>query len=153
MTERTVDDVGSSDPASSPNAHAHAQASVRGLIEDDGRYLVLKHDMPAGPIWGVPGGRATIGENPRAAVAREVFEETRLEVDVGDPLEAFSYTWGGGEKGVVSVIFDCTHVGGELDIEANTDPGEPITDARWLEPDAVDEVAMEEPLRRLIRNQ
>ncbi|MFP9191666.1 NUDIX domain-containing protein [Natronosalvus vescus] len=150
MADQSVDDIGSSDTAS--RANAHAQASVRGLIEDDGRYLVLKHDMPSGPIWGVPGGRATVGENPRAAVAREVFEETRLEVDVGDPLEAFSYTWAGGEKGVVSVIFECTCVGGDLDIEANTDSSEPITAARWLEPDAVDDVPMEGALRRLIRN-
>ncbi len=112
----------------------HATASVRGLIEDDGATLLVKHEMPDGPVWGVPGGRARIGEDPRAAVAREVYEETRLEVSVGDPLEAFSYTWDGGNEGVVSVVFACERVDGTVDLSANADRGEPVTDYRWVEP-------------------
>ncbi len=129
-----------------------ASASVRGLIESSGQYLLLKHEMSTGPIWGVPGGRAEIGEDPREAVAREVYEETRLEVDVGNPLEAFSYTWNGGDSGVVSVIFECERVGGTVDISANPDRNEPITGYRWLGPAAVarGSLPMEDALERVV---
>ncbi|UTF53344.1 NUDIX domain-containing protein [Natronosalvus rutilus] len=145
-TDGSIDvdvDAGSDD-------HVHADASVRGLIEDDGTYLLLKHDMPGGPIWGVPGGRARIGEDPRDALVREVYEETRLEVAIGDPLEAFAHTWADGEQGTVSVVFECAVVGGTVDIEANPNDDEPISEYVWLEPTALDDVPMEPELQRLL---
>ncbi|MFC7232889.1 NUDIX domain-containing protein [Saliphagus sp. GCM10025308] len=143
-------DVDADSDAPGNDDHAHADASVRGLIADEGAYLLLKHDMPSGPIWGVPGGRARIGEDPRDALVREVYEETRLEVDVGDPLEAFAYTWADGEQGTVSVVFECAVVSGTVDIEANPNDEEPISEYVWLEPTALDEVPMESDLRRLL---
>ncbi|WP_254767808.1 NUDIX domain-containing protein [Salinilacihabitans rarus] len=128
-----------------------AHASVRGLIEDDGAYLLLRHDMPSGPIWGAPGGRAEVGERPRDAVAREVREETSLEVAVGDPLEAYPVTWAGGEEGTVSVVFDCDLLGGTVDVESNPHPEEPIDDYAWVEPAAAAELPMNERLRALLR--
>jgi 8-oxo-dGTP pyrophosphatase MutT (NUDIX family)/predicted HAD superfamily Cof-like phosphohydrolase len=38
-------------------------------------------------IWTLPGGGIDHGESPRAAVVREVYEETGLGVEVGDLLE------------------------------------------------------------------
>ena len=127
-----------------------AHASVRGLIEDDGSYLLLRHDLPSGPIWGVPGGRAEIGERPRDAVEREVYEETCLEVAAGDPIGAYAYTWAGGEEGTVSVVFDCDLLGGTVDVEANPQPDEPIDDYAWAGPADVESLPMNERLRALL---
>ena len=55
--------------------------SVKAIIEDDGRYLVLKNENKE---WDLPGGKLieeqTIHENLR----REVKEETNLDIEVKD---------------------------------------------------------------------
>ncbi|WP_255169610.1 NUDIX domain-containing protein [Natrononativus amylolyticus] len=129
-----------------------AHASLRGLIESEGTYLFLKHEMPAGPIWGIPGGRAEIGESPRETVEREVLEETGLRVRARDPLEAYAYTWADGEKGTVSVVFDCDLLDSRdaVDLEANPCPEEPITEYGWLEPAEIANAPMNDALRELL---
>jgi 8-oxo-dGTP pyrophosphatase MutT (NUDIX family) len=58
--------------------------SVKGVIIDDGSVLLLLNERDE---WDLPGGRPDPGEDHRAALAREVREETGLEVEVGTALE------------------------------------------------------------------
>lgn len=110
----------------------HAQASLRGLIEDNGQYLLIKHQTKSGSeVWTLPGGRARIGEVPREAVAREIFEETTLEIVAGDPIEVYSFTWEDGTRGVVATIFECELVSGTVDIDKNPE-NEPIIGYDWV---------------------
>jgi len=54
------------------------------VFDDAGRVLVVERGKPpAEGLWSVPGGRVEPGETMREAVAREVREETGLEVQVG----------------------------------------------------------------------
>lgn len=68
--------------------NAKFDCGVTGVVRDgDGRVLLLRHRFwdPAHQ-WGFPGGFAKKGEQPRDTVAREVREETGLEVCVGGLL-------------------------------------------------------------------
>jgi 8-oxo-dGTP diphosphatase len=51
------------------------------IIDDDGRILLLKHVFRVGSGWGIPGGFMNKGEQPEAALRREVYEEIGLELD------------------------------------------------------------------------
>jgi ADP-ribose pyrophosphatase YjhB (NUDIX family) len=55
---------------------------VGGIVRDDaGRLLLIRRGTEPGlGRWSVPGGRVEPGEDDRAAVRREVAEETGLEV-------------------------------------------------------------------------
>lgn len=58
------------------------------VFDEDGRVLVIERGRPPGVgLWSVPGGRLELGESIAVAVAREVREETGLDVEVG-PLVA-----------------------------------------------------------------
>ncbi|HTU73601.1 MAG TPA: NUDIX domain-containing protein [Trebonia sp.] len=58
---------------------------------DDGRILLLRHRLwPPHHQWGFPGGWAKAGERHEHTVAREVREETGLEVRVGRLLKVRS---------------------------------------------------------------
>ena len=55
------------------------------VVDDDGRYLLVRRGRePSRGLWSIPGGKVEPGESDQAAVAREVWEETGLEVVVGD---------------------------------------------------------------------
>jgi 8-oxo-dGTP diphosphatase len=59
------------------------EVAVGGVAVHDGALLVVRRGRgPAAGEWSVPGGRVEPGETLRAAVAREVLEETGLEVVV-----------------------------------------------------------------------
>ena len=61
------------------------ELAVGAIVVHDGALLVVRRGRgPAVGKWSVPGGRVEQGELIRAAVAREIAEETGLDVDVGD---------------------------------------------------------------------
>lgn len=86
--------------------------------------LVRRDREPAKGLWSVPGGRLERGEYLAAAVAREVAEETKLRVSVGDLV------------GILEVVGDPHYV--ILDFMATVDervdptPGDDVSEARWV---------------------
>jgi ADP-ribose pyrophosphatase YjhB (NUDIX family) len=63
---------------------------VGGVIVDGDKVVIVKrrHDPLAGR-WSIPGGGVEVGETLEASVARELLEETGLEVEVGPVIEVF----------------------------------------------------------------
>jgi 8-oxo-dGTP diphosphatase len=65
----------------SPPAVIAAVGAV--VLDEAGRLLVVQRGhAPAAGRWSIPGGRIEPGETAPAAAAREVAEETGLEVEV-----------------------------------------------------------------------
>jgi 8-oxo-dGTP diphosphatase len=58
--------------------------SVKGVVIRDGCVLLLANERGE---WDLPGGRPDHGEDHRAALRREVREETGLEVEVGAAID------------------------------------------------------------------
>jgi 8-oxo-dGTP pyrophosphatase MutT (NUDIX family) len=54
--------------------------SVKGVLIQHGAVLLLRNERGE---WDLPGGRPDPGEDHRAALRREVREETGLDVEVG----------------------------------------------------------------------
>lgn len=91
------------------------------LHDDAGRLLLIQRAQePAAGKWSIPGGRVEAGESDAQAVARELLEETGLEITCG-PLagtvtrgefEIHDY-WGTVDGGVLRA-------------------GDDAADARWL---------------------
>ena len=59
-------------------------AAAVGIVEDGGRLLLVRQRRHYGTHWELPGGYWEPGESLEQTTAREVLEETGVEVDVGE---------------------------------------------------------------------
>jgi ADP-ribose pyrophosphatase YjhB (NUDIX family) len=65
-------------------APRHHVGAVGVVFDRAGRVLLVEHAFRTDFPWGLPGGWLEPGEEPAAAVRRELREELRLDVDVGE---------------------------------------------------------------------
>src|SRR5919106_5518201 len=72
-------------PPSPPTPEsAHPEVAVGAVVQrGDDVLLIRRARGTAVGQWSIPGGRVEFGEGLKAALAREVLEETGLEVKVG----------------------------------------------------------------------
>jgi ADP-ribose pyrophosphatase YjhB (NUDIX family) len=114
---------------------------VGGIVRDgEGRLLLVRRGRPPGAgLWSVPGGRVEPGEDDAAAVARELKEETGLDVVVGALAGSVDRP---GLNGAVYEIHDyaATVAGGVLRA------GDDAAEVRWVTPAELRELPLTEGL-------
>ena len=99
------------------------------IIDTRGRVLLVKRGKePQKGRWSVPGGSVELGETLTEAAAREVREETGLDVDIGPELWSFTTPTADGRMYEIH-DFAATVTGGELVA------GDDADDVRWVSPD------------------
>jgi ADP-ribose pyrophosphatase YjhB (NUDIX family) len=106
--------------AAGATSPAQPVLAVGGVVFDDaGRLLVIERGRPPGVgLITIPGGKVELGETLAAACAREVREETGLEVEVGPLVEVVEKIARASDGAVAYhfVIADylCRPIGGAL---------------------------------------
>jgi len=131
-----VDEALAQAPARSRLYPSRPIVGVGGVIVDAGRVVLIKRKYePLAGQWSLPGGTLEVGETLEAGVAREMLEETGLEVDVGPVVDVFDRILLDADRKVryhfVLVDFLCTPRGGVLQ------GGSDVTDAVLVAPDAL----------------
>ena len=106
---------------------------VGAVIVQDGKVLIVKRKYePLAGQWSIPGGAVELGETLEASVAREMLEETGLEIEVGPVIEVFDRITRDEQDQVsyhfVLVDYLCWPIGGRL--AASSD----VADARFVDP-------------------
>ncbi len=117
------------------------RAAVGGVVFRDDRVLLVKRaQAPAQNQWAVPGGKIMPGENMRDAVKREIFEETGIKVDPGEPVFVFELIEPGSNKSIdfhyIIIDFDCAYV------EGDAVPGDDALDAKWVSRDELGKLSV-----------
>jgi 8-oxo-dGTP diphosphatase len=107
---------------------------VGAVIVQDGKVLLVKrrHEPLAGQ-WSLPGGAVEVGETLEACLAREMLEETGLEVRVGPVIEVLDRITHDDDGRVlyhfVLVDYLCWPIGGALAADSD------VAEAEFAHPD------------------
>jgi ADP-ribose pyrophosphatase YjhB (NUDIX family) len=120
------------------------------IIAADGRVVLIKRKYePLAGQWSLPGGTLEVGETLEAGVAREMLEETGLEVEVGPVIDVFDRILLDAERRVryhfVLIDYLCLPRGGEL--RAASD----VADVRLAHPDHMAEFRLTPKAEDVIR--
>lgn len=111
--------------------------TVQAWIDRDGSYLALRRaEEPNKGEWNMPGGFVEVGEDGPQAIAREVREETGLEVEAVGVIGIFTSEYGSGEdaKPILDIAYRCRLTGGEMEVSDESLEGEWFTLEDFPEP-------------------
>ena len=121
------------------------------ILDGDRVLLVQRGQEPLKGEWSLPGGAVEIGETLEAALAREVREETSLDVIVGpvvEVLESIRRDAGGrAEFHYVIIDYACRVRSGTPSAAVR---GTDAADVRWVPFDELDRYRLTEAAIRVI---
>ena len=111
---------------------------VAAIIEKDGRIFATQRGYGAyKDWWEFPGGKIEAGETPEEALVREIKEELRAEIKVGDLFYTVEYDY--PEFHMIMQCFLCRLISDEIELvehEAAKWLGkEDIRSVKWLPSD------------------
>ena len=118
------------------------KVAVAVLVGRDGRLLLNRRAIEPGlGLWSFPSGYANRGERLEEAAAREVVEETHLEVEIAELFGVYS------ERGnpVVLVVYTARDSRGEAAA------GPEVLEVGWFAPDALPPLAFPHDLDIIAR--
>ena len=130
---------------------------VGGVIIENGRTLLIRRGSePLRGHWSIPGGTLELGESLQQGVARELLEETGLQVRVLEMIEAFDRIYvdqeegGGGSQErprfhYVIIDYLCERVTGEAHA------GSDVTDLVYATEDELHLYQLTETATRILR--
>ncbi len=114
------------------------------VLHHDHVLLVRRSTPPEAGRWSFPGGRVEPGERMADAAAREVREETGLDVEIDRPLEWVERI--GPAHHVVIVDVAAT-----VPERQEPTPGDDAADARWVHLDEISTLALVDGLLDFLR--
>jgi ADP-ribose pyrophosphatase YjhB (NUDIX family) len=129
---------------------------IGGVVIENGHALLIRRGTePLRGQWSIPGGTLELGESLQAGVARELREETGLEVRVLDLIEVFDRIYPADQTGnspssrprfhYVIVDYLCERISGE------PRAGSDVTDVVYVKEEDLARYDLTETATRVLR--
>ncbi|MBX7150859.1 NUDIX hydrolase [bacterium] len=92
------------------------QLAVIAYVIHNGKFLLLKRNHEP-KVWGPPGGRLEINENPAEGILREVKEESGLDINLLGPADIWYGSFREGVLVSIDYLAETDHAGVQLSDE------------------------------------
>jgi len=89
------------------------------IVRKDKKLLVTHRaftDDHSPNVHDLPGGSIEFGEVIKVALEREVFEETGLKIETGEPLYVFA-SLSNSQRHQFQIIYKCNYLGGKVKLK------------------------------------
>ncbi|OQX22179.1 MAG: NUDIX hydrolase [Desulfobacteraceae bacterium IS3] len=139
-------------PSTSASIYPDRPRAAAGAIvfKENRVLLVLRGQPPAEKMWAVPGGSVELGETLQQAAEREVYEETGIVIQAGEPVFTFDSIVrdDSGQIQFHYVIVDliADYVSGE------PKAGDDALDARWVSAQEMKSLNVNSKTKELLRD-
>jgi 8-oxo-dGTP pyrophosphatase MutT (NUDIX family) len=110
------------------------KAAMKGLVENDHKFLVIELKLGKETFWDLPGGKVEFGEDPVDTLVREMDEETGLKVTPGPPAGIYYFFRKTDGHQVVCTVYRCS-VPGKLQVILPHASNENIQQYKWVTKD------------------
>ena len=101
------------------------------LLDDEGRVLLARRATdPGDGLWDLLGGFVEEGEEPLAALRREIAEETALAIEIDDFVGGFPDRYGDDGVHTLNFYWTARIAGGELALDDDE-----LREVRWFSAD------------------
>jgi ADP-ribose pyrophosphatase YjhB (NUDIX family) len=107
------------------------QIRLTGVLIEENRLLLVKQKLKDGREWSLPGGRLEHGETIAEGMAREIKEETGLEVRVKKLLYVCDKQ--DAVPPLIHMTFLLEKLGGTLTLPTNAFDKNPISDVQFVQ--------------------
>ncbi|MDF2587614.1 MAG: hydrolase [Anaerocolumna sp.] len=119
----------------------HIRVNARGIVIHNNK--ILLNQFGDGNYYNIPGGGIESGETVKQAVVREIYEETGLNVTVGDLIYVLEYEPNNcnfiyGERPSISLVFRC-YLNGTDELtkpsipDVNPNNHDMISEPKWVD--------------------
>jgi 8-oxo-dGTP diphosphatase len=115
--------------------HANPAPTASALVlDDEGRVLLARRaGDPSAGLWDLLGGFIEEGEEPLAALRREIEEETALQIEPGPFLGGYPDRYGDDGIYTLNLYWTAQISGGELELD------EELAEVGWFGPEELPE--------------
>ena len=130
----------------------HPKTAVAAIILRDHEILMVRRGVEPGlGKWSIPGGSIELGETMEDALRREVWEETGLEIKVGDFAGVIDLIVR-DENGQISFHYVILDYFATIISDGEACPATDVTECRWIPLDELKNYDITESLiKRLTR--
>ena len=109
--------------------HFVGKVAQKAIIVRDDQVLLVRDPREGREIWELPGGRLNIGEETRAGLRREIFEELGVEVVIHEVVHLEQFLQGSEGKNALMIAYRATLE--DLETQFKLDPEE-VVEARFV---------------------
>ncbi len=106
-----------------------------GIVIEDGKVLLSRRKQGShlAGLWEFPGGKAEAGEDPRAALRRELKEELGIETSIGEIVDVAFHRYDDADKAVLLLFFEAVRDPGSAEPRAID-----VAEVAWCGPALLD---------------
>ena len=126
------------------------RVAVGGIVFENNRVLLVRRGKPpAEGDWAIPGGSVELGETLQQAVERELLEETGITVKANEIAYVFDVI-PRDPQGRVRFHYVIIDLMADY-ISGRPQPGDDVSDARWIAPDELKNLRINSSTLGLLR--